>query len=83
MTNMNKDMPDEKEEADKTRYASAMSELIQFVRLIAKRHRLTPMEVIGVWKLCEDVLLSGGANVEFALFMKQLKDKEKNPKGYL
>jgi hypothetical protein len=73
-------MTETEEEADKTRYANAISELIMFVRLMAKRHRLKPLEVIGVWKLCEDTLLSAGSNIEVALMLKDLKEKSILPK---
>lgn len=63
-----------KDEADKLRYASAMSELIQFVRLIAKRHRLTPMEVLGVWMLAQETILSSGANIEASMLIRELKE---------
>jgi len=63
------------EDAEKLRFANAMSELIQFIRLMAKRHKLNPLEVIGVWKLTEETILSSGSNIEVALMLKDLKDK--------
>ena len=69
-------MSETEEESDKLRFANAMSELIQFVRLMAKRHSLNPMEVIGVWKLTEETLLSSGSNIEVALLLKELKEKK-------
>lgn len=69
---MNKSDVDE--EADKLRYANAMSELINFVRLLAKRHRLNPMETLGIWMLAQETILSSGANIEVSMLIKELKE---------
>jgi len=68
-------MSETEEESDKLRFANAMSELIAFVRLMAKRHSLNPLEVIGVWKLTEETILSSGSNIEVALMLKDMKDR--------
>ena len=61
------------EEEKMKRYAQAMVELINFVRLMAKRHTLNPMEVIGVYKLVDETLLSGGTNIELAVILRDMQ----------
>jgi hypothetical protein len=70
---MSEDVPDEKEEADKTRYSEAMSYLIMAVKTMAKTYKLSPMEAIGVFKVVEDTILSGGLNIEMAVIMQELQ----------
>jgi hypothetical protein len=71
---MSEDVPDEKEEADKTRYSEAMSYLIMAVKTMAKTYKLSPMEAIGVFKVVEETVLSGGSNIEIAMMLKELKE---------
>jgi hypothetical protein len=63
------------EEEEKKRCSQAITELINFVKLMSKRHGLTPMQIIGVWKMTEDILLSGGTNIELIAFLRDLQRK--------
>jgi len=69
------------EEDDKTRFSNALMELINFVRLLSKRHRLNPMEVMGVWMVAEETIMSSGANLEVAILLKEMKKAGLMPAG--